>query len=55
MGGLSLMQLFLASEIGGSTPPRLLHETGSTDDGEDVLTPNPADVAGAVRRLMTGR
>ena len=55
MGGLSLMQLFIASEIGGSTPARLLHETGSTYDGEDVLTPDPANVASAVRRLMTGR
>jgi LCP family protein required for cell wall assembly len=55
MGGLSLMQLFLASEIGGSTPARLLHETGSSYDGEDVLTPNPANVARSVHRLMTGR
>jgi LCP family protein required for cell wall assembly len=55
MGGLSLMQLFIASEIGGSTPPRLLHETDSTYGGEDVLLPNPAGVARSVRRLMTGR
>ena len=55
MGGLSLMQLFLASEVGGSAPARLLHETGSSYDGEDVLTPNPANVARSVRRLMTGR
>jgi LCP family protein required for cell wall assembly len=55
MGGLSLMQLFLASEIGGSAPARLLHETGSTYDGEDVLMPSPANVASSVRRLMTGR
>jgi hypothetical protein len=55
MGGLSLMQLFIASEIGGSAPPKLLHETGSTYNGEDVLLANPVGVASSVRRLMTGR
>ena len=55
MGGLSLMQLFLASEIGGSSPARLLHETSSVSNGVDVLTPNPANVTSSVRRLMTGR
>jgi LCP family protein required for cell wall assembly len=55
MGGLSLMQLFIASEIGGSTPPRLLHEAGTTYNGEDVLMPNEANVRRSVRQLLTGR
>jgi LCP family protein required for cell wall assembly len=55
MGGISLMQLFLSAELGGSAKPRLLHETGSVYNGADVLVPNPANVRSEVRRLMTGR
>jgi LCP family protein required for cell wall assembly len=54
MGGLSLMQLFLASEIGGSAPVNLLSETGSTYNGEDVLIPNQGNVHRQVQKLMTG-
>ena len=45
MGGLTLMQLFLASEIGGSAPPNLLTETETLAGGADVLVPNPANVS----------
>ncbi|HLI59889.1 MAG TPA: LCP family protein [Solirubrobacteraceae bacterium] len=55
MGGLSLMQLFLSAEIGGTATPRLLSETPSVVNGADVLVPHPANVRAEVRRLMTGR
>jgi LCP family protein required for cell wall assembly len=54
MGGLSLMQLFIAAEIGGSAPPALLSETGSTYNGADVLVPNQANVTAQVRKLLNG-
>jgi LCP family protein required for cell wall assembly len=54
MGGLSLMQMFIASEIGGSAPVNLLSETGSTYNGEDVLVPNQANVHAQVQKLLTG-
>jgi LCP family protein required for cell wall assembly len=54
MGGVSLIQLFLSSEVGGSAKPRLLSETGSTYNGADVLVPNAANVRSEVHRLMTG-
>jgi hypothetical protein len=55
MGSYDLMQLFLSSEIAGSTPPALLKETGE-DDGDlgDVLVPNPANVQYRVNKLMNG-
>ena len=34
MGGLTLMQLFAASEIGGSAPPSLPTETSSSSGGD---------------------
>ena len=54
MGGLTLMQMFVASEIGGSAPPSLLSETGSTYNGEDVLIPNQANVHSQVAKLLNG-
>ena len=54
MGGLTLMQLFIASEIGGSAAPSLLTETGTTYGGADVLIPNAANVHAQVRKLLTG-
>ncbi len=54
MGGLTLMQMFVASEIGGSAPPSLLSETGSTYNGEDVLIPNQANVHAQVAKLLNG-
>jgi LCP family protein required for cell wall assembly len=54
MGGLTLMQMFVASEIGGSAPPSLLSETGSTYNGEDVLIPNQTNVQAQVSKLLDG-
>jgi LCP family protein required for cell wall assembly len=54
MGGLSLLQLFAASEIGGSAPVSLLKETGGTYAGQDVLVPNAANVHRQVQKLLTG-
>ena len=54
MGGLTLMQMFVASEIGGSAPPSLLSEQNSTYNGEDVLIPNQANVQAQVSKLLNG-
>ena len=54
MGGLSLMQLFIASEIGGSAPPSLLTESSSVYNGQDVLIPNQANVQAQVHKLLDG-
>jgi LCP family protein required for cell wall assembly len=54
MGGLSLLQLFAASEIGGSAPVSLLSETGSVYNGADVLIPNMANVHRQVQKFLTG-
>jgi len=54
MGGLTLMQLFLASEIGGSAPTGLLSETVGTYNGADVLIPNQANVSAAVQKFLNG-
>jgi LCP family protein required for cell wall assembly len=54
MGGLTLMQMFLASEIGGSAAPSLLKETNSTYNGQDVLIPSQANVRAQVRKLLNG-
>jgi LCP family protein required for cell wall assembly len=55
MGPIQLMELFIASEIGGSTKPDLLSETGSVYNGEDVLIPNKANIQKQVQKLMTGK
>jgi LCP family protein required for cell wall assembly len=54
MGGLTLLQMFAASEIGGSAPPSLLKETNGTYNGQDVLIPNQANVQAQVSKLMNG-
>jgi LCP family protein required for cell wall assembly len=54
MGGLSLMQMFIASEIGGSAPVSLLKETPQVYNGADVLVPNQANVHSQVQKLLTG-
>jgi LCP family protein required for cell wall assembly len=54
MGSLTLMQLFVASEIGGSAPVNLLSETGSVYNGQDVLIPNQSNVRAEVNKLMNG-
>ena len=40
MGPLTLMQLFISAEIGGSGKPQTLSEAGGYYDGQDVLFPN---------------
>ena len=54
MGPLSLLQLFAAAEIGGSSPARALNESGSYYNGQDVLNPNPNDVRAKVNQLLNG-
>jgi LCP family protein required for cell wall assembly len=55
MGGLSLLQLFIAAEIGGSAPPALLKESSQVDPGlGDILVPNQANVRQSVAKLMNG-
>jgi hypothetical protein len=48
------MQLFLASEMGGSAPPSLLSETNSTYNGQDVLIPSQENVKAQVAKLLNG-
>lgn len=55
MGGLTLMQMFAASEIGGSSPVSLLTEANNTYNGEDVLVPSQANVQAQVQKLLTGK
>jgi hypothetical protein len=54
MGPLSLAQLFLAAEIGGSSRPQTLNEAGGFYNGQDVLNPVPSDVRAKVNRLLNG-
>jgi len=56
MGGITLMSLFAASEVGGSAPVSVLKPTGATvlPDGESALTVTPAAVHAAVARLIGG-
>jgi hypothetical protein len=44
----------MASEIGGSAPPRLLSETPSYYNGQSVLVPNATNVQTQVHRLLDG-
>jgi LCP family protein required for cell wall assembly len=55
MGGLTLMQMFIASEMGGSAPVNLLSESPGTYNGQDVLIPNQANVHAQVQKLLTGQ
>ncbi len=54
MGGPALLQMFLAAEMAGSPPPKVLDETPSTYNGADVLLPNEANVRADVRQLLNG-
>ena len=55
MGGLTLMTLFLASEMGGSASPDVLPTSPMTlPSGEDALTIPPSAVSSAVRKLIGG-
>jgi LCP family protein required for cell wall assembly len=56
MGGLSLLSLFVGSEIGGSAPIDVLKPTGAEvlPNGGDALTVSPSAVRSAVNKLMNG-
>ena len=54
MGGVTLMQLFVASEIGGSSPAVTIGGSFSTYNGADVVVPSQQDVRDKVDRLMNG-
>jgi LCP family protein required for cell wall assembly len=54
MGGLTLMQLFVSAEIGGSAKPQTLSEHGGYAGGQDVLFPNTGDVHRKVQQLVNG-
>jgi LCP family protein required for cell wall assembly len=54
MGGPTLLQLFVSSEIGGSSKPQTLKETGEVVGGSDVLVPNATDVHAKVNQLLHG-
>jgi LCP family protein required for cell wall assembly len=56
MGGLTLLSLFAAAEIGGSAPVQVLRPTGAEvlPEGGEALTVNPGAVHHAVSRLLNG-
>jgi LCP family protein required for cell wall assembly len=56
MGGLSLLSMFAASELGGSAPVDVLKPTGAEvlPGGGDALTVTPQAVQSAVHKLMNG-
>ena len=56
MGGMTLLSLFAASEMGGSAPVQVLKPTGAEalPAYGDALTVTPAAVQAAVHRLMNG-
>lgn len=54
MGPLSLMQLFISSELGGSPPAETLTQHGGYYNGQDVQMPNPANVRSQVNKLING-
>jgi LCP family protein required for cell wall assembly len=55
MSGLTLMSLFIASELGGSAPPTRLPTTGAVSPTlGDVQTASPSAVRAAVSRLING-
>ena len=56
MGGLTLLSLFSAAEIGGSAPVQILKPSGAETlpGGESALTVTPGGVHRAVSKLMAG-
>jgi LCP family protein required for cell wall assembly len=56
MGGLTMLSLFAASEIGGSAPVQVLKPTGGEvlPGGGDALTVTPSAVHRAVATLLNG-
>ncbi len=55
MGPVTLMQLFAAAEIGGSSKPQILGGSFSVYNGADVVISNPARDRRLVQQLMTGK
>ncbi len=54
MGGLTLLSMFAAAEVGGSAPVRVLHATGAVVGGADVLNATPGTIAAARNQLLNG-
>jgi LCP family protein required for cell wall assembly len=56
MGGMSLLSMFAAAEIGGSAPPTILKPTGAQTlpNGGSALTVTPQAVHAAVQKLLNG-
>ena len=56
MGGLGLLSLFAAAEMGGSAPTQILKPTGAETlpDGESALVASPVGRAAGGRPLMNG-
>jgi LCP family protein required for cell wall assembly len=56
MGSFTLMSLFVASELGGSSPVQILKPSGSETlpGGGAALTVTPSEVSSAVRKLLSG-
>jgi LCP family protein required for cell wall assembly len=56
MGPLTLMSLFVASEIGGSAPVHILPHSGfeTLPDGGSAVVVTPSQVSSAVRQLVGG-
>lgn len=55
MGPLTMMQLFAAAEMGGSSKPKILGGAFGTYNGADVVLTNRARDRRLVQQLMTGR
>jgi LCP family protein required for cell wall assembly len=56
MGGLTLLSLFAASEMGGSAPVQVLKPSGAETlpNGGSALVASPSDVHSAVSKLLNG-
>jgi LCP family protein required for cell wall assembly len=56
MGGLTLLSLFTAAEIGGSAPTAVLKPSAyvTLPDGESALSVSPSEVHSAVGKLLNG-
>src|SRR5437763_5349645 len=56
MGGLTLLSLFAASEMGGSAPVQVLRPSGAETlpGGGSALVATPSDVHSAVSKLLNG-
>jgi LCP family protein required for cell wall assembly len=56
MGGFTLLSLFAAAEFGGSTPPDVLHPSGTEvlPGGGDALVATPGQVHRSVNKLLNG-